>query len=117
VAYGQERVIIASRGMPKAAVISVEDLELVEELEDAMRAREALAEDPRPAGCRPVELGRAGMVRLRVGDYRVIYLVLDDEQVVVVARVEVMPSTPPSPSASTAPSWPSIASSASASSP
>jgi hypothetical protein len=38
----------------------------------------ALAEDPRPAGCRPVELGRAGMVRLRVGDYRVIYLVLDD---------------------------------------
>jgi mRNA-degrading endonuclease RelE of RelBE toxin-antitoxin system len=31
--------------------------------------------------------GGAGMVRLRVGDYRVIYLVLDDERVVIVARV------------------------------
>ena len=47
----------------------------------------ALAEDPRPAGCRPVKVAGAGTVRLRVGDYRVIYLVLDDEQVVVVARV------------------------------
>jgi mRNA-degrading endonuclease RelE of RelBE toxin-antitoxin system len=102
VAYGKERVIVASRGMPKAAVISVEDLELLEELEDAMRAREALAEDPRPAGCRPVKVAGAGTVRLRVGDCRVIYLVLDDEQVVVVARVEVTPSTPPPLSASAA---------------
>ena len=44
VAYGQERVIVASRGTPKAAVISVQDLELLEELEDTMRAHEALAE-------------------------------------------------------------------------
>jgi mRNA-degrading endonuclease RelE of RelBE toxin-antitoxin system len=47
----------------------------------------ALAEDPRPAGCRPVKVRGAGVHRLRVDDYRVIYLVLDDEQVVVVARV------------------------------
>ena len=43
-AYGRERIIIASRGRPKAAVISVDDLELLEELEDALAAREALEE-------------------------------------------------------------------------
>jgi hypothetical protein len=34
---------VASRDKPKAAVISVADLELLEELEDAQAAREALA--------------------------------------------------------------------------
>ncbi len=43
-AYGQERIIVASRGKPKAAVISIEDLERLEELEDALAAQEALAE-------------------------------------------------------------------------
>ena len=47
VAYGQERIFVASRGKPKAAVISVDDLKLLEELEDALAAREALAEDER----------------------------------------------------------------------
>jgi prevent-host-death family protein len=42
-AYGGERIIVASRGKPKAAVVSVGDLELLEELEDAQAAREALA--------------------------------------------------------------------------
>lgn len=41
-AYGHERVVIASRGKPKAAVISIEDLELLEELEDALAARQAI---------------------------------------------------------------------------
>jgi len=44
VAYGKERIVIASRGKPKAAVISVADLERLEELEDAQAAREGLAE-------------------------------------------------------------------------
>jgi len=43
-AYGRERIVVASRGKPKAAVVSVEDLKLLEELEDALAAREALAE-------------------------------------------------------------------------
>ena len=43
-AFGRERIIVASRGKPKAAVISLSDLELLEELEDAQAAREALAE-------------------------------------------------------------------------
>ncbi|SNS99632.1 mRNA interferase RelE/StbE [Micrococcales bacterium KH10] len=46
----------------------------------------ALAEDPRPAGC--VELkGGAGELRIRVGDYRVVYEVIDDELVILVLRV------------------------------
>jgi prevent-host-death family protein len=43
-AYGQERIVVASRGKPKAAVISIEDLERLEELEDAQAAQEALTE-------------------------------------------------------------------------
>lgn len=41
-AFGRERIVIASRGRPKAAVISIEDLELLEDLEDALAAHEAL---------------------------------------------------------------------------
>ena len=41
-AYGRERIIVASRGKPKAAVISIEDLRRLEELEDALAAHEAL---------------------------------------------------------------------------
>jgi mRNA interferase RelE/StbE len=51
------------------------------------RAILALSEDPRPAGCKPVKDAPRGTYRLRVGDYRVIYSVLDAEGVVVVARV------------------------------
>jgi prevent-host-death family protein len=43
-AYGQERIVIVSRGQPKAAVIGIQDLEHLEELEDALAAQEALAE-------------------------------------------------------------------------
>ena len=46
-----------------------------------------LAQDPRPPGCKPVKAAGRGTVRLRVGDYRVVYVVLDDEQAVIVARV------------------------------
>jgi len=44
----------------------------------------ALAEDPRPAGVRQLE---PNVYRLRVGQYRVIYKVLDDEQLVLIGRV------------------------------
>lgn len=51
------------------------------------RAILALAEDPRPAGCRPVRDAPRGTYRVRVGTYRVIYTVLDTDRVIVVARV------------------------------
>ncbi len=48
-AYGGERIVLVSRGKPKAALVSLEDLELLESLvnERALRRarrREALAE-------------------------------------------------------------------------
>jgi mRNA-degrading endonuclease RelE of RelBE toxin-antitoxin system len=55
---------------------------------------DALADDPRPPGCEPVKAATRGTYRVRVGDYRVIYTILDDEQMVVVARVARRGSTP-----------------------
>ena len=46
-----------------------------------------LAQDPRPPGCRPVKAAPKGTYRVRVGSFRVIYTILDADQVVVVARV------------------------------
>ena len=42
-AYGRERIVIGTRGKPKVAIIPIEDLELLEDLEDAQAAREGLA--------------------------------------------------------------------------
>lgn len=46
----------------------------------------ALASDPHPAGCIQLK-GGDGEFRIRVGDYRVVYDVQDDELVVLVLRV------------------------------
>jgi prevent-host-death family protein len=43
-AYGQERIVILSRGKPKAAMIGIEDLHRLEELEDTIAVYEATAE-------------------------------------------------------------------------
>ncbi|KAA9395712.1 type II toxin-antitoxin system RelE/ParE family toxin [Kocuria coralli] len=49
-------------------------------------AIEALAVDPRPDGAiQPA--GGAGELRIRVGDYRVVYDLHDDELVILVLRV------------------------------
>lgn len=41
-AYGHERILLGSRGRPKAAIISIEDLQRLEDLEDACAAEEAM---------------------------------------------------------------------------
>ena len=41
-AYAGERIIILSRGKPKAVLISVDDLARLEDLEDALAAAEAM---------------------------------------------------------------------------
>ena len=51
-----------------------------------LAAMRALADDPRPAGARPLK-GHRPWLRIRVGDYRVIYTVDDRDQVVTVAVV------------------------------
>ncbi len=44
VAYGRERIVIVSRGKPKAAVISLDDLKRLDDFDDALAAREAVEE-------------------------------------------------------------------------
>jgi mRNA interferase RelE/StbE len=56
---------------------------------DQQRVRVAialLAVDPRPPKCIPLS-GKAGVFRVRVGDFRVVYRVWDDRLVVIVIRV------------------------------
>ena len=53
---------------------------------DVLSAMRGLAHDPRPAGVRPLQ-GHRPWLRIRVGDYRVIYAVDDHEQLVTVAVV------------------------------
>lgn len=47
---------------------------------------ELLATDPRPPACKAVK-SRPGTLRVRTGDYRVIYEVHDDRLVVLVVRL------------------------------
>jgi mRNA interferase RelE/StbE len=46
----------------------------------------SLGRDPRPAGVKKLA-GHEGFLRVRVGDYRIIYQVEDDRLVVLVVRV------------------------------
>ncbi len=49
-------------------------------------AIDALADDPRPAGIRAI-VGEPGALRIRVGDYRVLYEIEDDRLVVLVVKI------------------------------
>lgn len=51
-----------------------------------LAAIDALASDPRPHGCRQLK-GGSGEMRIRVGDYRVIYDVNDGEVVILVLAI------------------------------
>lgn len=53
-----------------------------ERVRDALRA---LADDPRPPGCKKLQ-GREGW-RIRVGDYRVLYKIDDLQQAVEVVHI------------------------------
>lgn len=48
---------------------------------------DALPEDPRPPGAIALQ-GRRGLLRIRVGDYRIVYEVRDDAATVVVDRID-----------------------------
>ena len=52
-----------------------------------IRAIRRLAEDPRPRGARKMMGEMRGAWRIRVGDYRVIYDVDDDERLVIILAV------------------------------
>ncbi len=50
------------------------------------QALDALADDPRPPGCKKLS-GEDALYRIRAGDYRVIYEVRDTEVLVLVVRI------------------------------
>lgn len=47
---------------------------------------EALAADPRPSGCRKIQ-GADDLWRIRVGDYRVIYSITDQELTIEIVTI------------------------------
>ncbi len=47
----------------------------------------ALGDDPRPPGSKALMGQPAGVLRIRVGDYRVVYEIKDDQVLVTVVRV------------------------------
>ncbi len=60
-------------------------------LDDALFTRvdrkiRALAEDPRPAGCKKLK-GYRNQWRIRVGDWRVVYIIHDLEARLIITRV------------------------------
>lgn len=73
------QVSILRRAQKELAALSGNTFERIR---DALRA---LAEDPRPAGCKKLK-GREGW-RIRVGDYRVIYEINDDEQTILIVHI------------------------------
>ncbi|MCI0639239.1 MAG: type II toxin-antitoxin system RelE/ParE family toxin [Gemmataceae bacterium] len=54
--------------------------------ERILDAIETLEQDPRPSGCKKLK-GTKNTFRIRVGDYRVIYEIQDDEIVVFIVRI------------------------------
>lgn len=60
--------------LPKTIVVRIRD------------AINDLADDPRPSGCRKLR-GENSTFRIRVGHYRVIYEVLDQDVIVLIVRV------------------------------
>ena len=47
---------------------------------------EALAEEPRPRGCRKLQ-GEKNLWRIRVGDYRVVYAIYDEKKLIDIIAV------------------------------
>jgi mRNA interferase RelE/StbE len=63
----------------------------LEELEAPLIQRilprvEALAKEPRPRGCRKLR-GESNLWRIRIGEYRVVYAVYDERQLVDIIAV------------------------------
>lgn len=70
----ERRVEKALRRLPRDVLMRVD------------RALLDLADDPRPAGCKKLK-GYENLYRLRVGDWRLIYAVEEDQLVVLVIEI------------------------------
>jgi mRNA interferase RelE/StbE len=56
------------------------------QVERIFRRIEGLGKEPRPSGCRKL-IGSKLLWRIRIGDYRIVYAVYDDRQVVDIVAV------------------------------
>ena len=56
------------------------------EVESVWEKINSLKQNPRPAGCRPLQ-GCEGTYRVRVGEYRIIYSIIKDKLIVLVLEV------------------------------
>jgi mRNA interferase RelE/StbE len=68
---------------------AAKEIEAVDQKKDRQRIVAsilALADHPRPAGCEKLA-GESDRYRIRVGRYRVVYSIADDELVVLIVRV------------------------------
>ena len=68
---------------------AAKEIEAVDQKKDRQRivARiHALADDPRPVGCEKLT-GEQGRYRVRIGRYRIVYSIGDEELLIVVVRV------------------------------
>lgn len=68
---------------------AAKELEEIRQTADRRRVAEriqALANDPRPTGCEKLA-GREDRLRIRQGDYRVIYAVDEKERIVTVVKI------------------------------
>jgi len=50
-------------------------------------AIDALEENPRPSGCKKLKDATENLWRIRVGDYRIIYVIADEVKIVDVRKV------------------------------
>lgn len=55
--------------------------------ERIVKTLELISDNPRPPKCTPVRTAGPNCYRVRVGDYRIIYEVIDSDRAVIVARV------------------------------
>jgi mRNA interferase RelE/StbE len=75
------RIIVsdsAERDMEKLPTIVLKRVE---------KAIDHLSEQPRPPGCKKLKGSKESLWRIRVGDYRIIYLIADRLQVIDIRRV------------------------------
>lgn len=67
----------------RKAIRAIRDVKLKRRIESALLA---LREEPRPAGMKRL-VGQDGLLRIRVGDWRILYEVREQEVVVLVVRI------------------------------
>jgi mRNA interferase RelE/StbE len=72
----------------KFARIARKELEAFDDsfLSGVFRKIEALADNPRPVGCRKIQ-GEKSLWRIRVGDYRIIYSIDDALKVIDISAI------------------------------